>query len=220
MGPLENAKIIIVIICLLLTNTFIYYQGKLSPSTLPKNEPLAGAFTQIGPWNKMGDIPLPDEVLAELELDDFLFRTFTKGDEKLTLYIGYYNSSKKVGAAHDPLVCFPGQGWKLGDIEKTEVEIHNQHPKMNLQTSKMTAEWNGKRLLLLYWFQAQFSASTNTFMQKIMLFRSKILRKGEVNAFIRISIVIDDKSTSYYSKLLTNFTQHFYPLLLNYIEAP
>ena len=68
--------------------------------------------------------PLGPKIVKALELDDYANQSYSDGKDTISLYIGYYFTAKKVGAAHDPLVCFPGQGWVVSDTQKDKIVLN------------------------------------------------------------------------------------------------
>jgi hypothetical protein len=105
----KPTKIIILIICFALTSIVIYRHP--SSQAVKKPVQLNQALTDIKGWAFRGHTPLEPKIVKALELDDYANQGYSNGSDTLFLYIGYYFTAKKVGAAHDPLVCFPGQGW-------------------------------------------------------------------------------------------------------------
>ena len=220
MGQLTNTKIIIVTLCLLLTSFVMQRLGTSDTVQQEKKVSLADALVSMGSWYIDGDILLDQKVVDALELDDFLFRNFTNGSDTLSLYIGYYTSSKKVGAAHDPLVCFPGQGWVLSDVRQNVLPVKLTDKETEVSYSTMIAERNGNRKLLVYWFQAYDQATPGTLSQKIALMRTKIMGGGEDNAFVRISISLQGKTDEDARHIIFSFVNDFYPVFIHYILDP
>jgi len=171
-------------------------------------------------WPKQRHIDLSDKIIQALELDDYLNTSFTNGEDIVSLYVGYYLSQKKIGAAHSPLVCFSGQGWTMSNIDDFSMRVGSD--RINL--SEMIITKDGQRQLVLYWFQAYNKTSPGTFMQKINLLRAKLLYTREDNAFIRVMIPItEDTNLPEAKKIGTQFINQFYPILKKYItinEAP
>jgi len=89
-----------------LTSFFVYLQPESRAAK--KQLHLAQALVKIKGWHSEGLVELDRGIVEELELDDYANHNFSNGSKTVSLYIGYYLTSKKVGAAHSPLVCFPG----------------------------------------------------------------------------------------------------------------
>jgi EpsI family protein len=194
----------------------------MQPSTsLPQsgNSPvLAERLVDFGNWRQSRVFSMSDKIVKALRLDDYFYRGFSRAGKHVSLYIGYYHSSKKVGAAHDPTVCFPGQGWVLKDIKKGSLPVEVSGKQVELDYSTMVAERNGHRELLVYWFQAGRRATPDTLSQKLALMQSKFLGEGESNAFVRIDTSLDNKSYDEAFKLLQEFIGEFYPRFIDFID--
>ncbi|MCJ7773190.1 MAG: EpsI family protein [Desulfobacterales bacterium] len=206
-------KIIILVICFTLTSILIYWQP--SSKAVQKNTPLSQALSDIKGWKSDGATPMDPRIVDSLELDDYVNQTYSNGNNTVSLYIGYYLTTKKVGAAHDPLVCFPGQGWVLSSIKKGELNL-NPEPGGAISYSTMIAQRSTEKQLIIYWFQSCDKTNSNTLSQKIASLWKKISGQGEDNAFVRVSIPIKTQSKQKAFIAGTNFIKAFYPVFLKY----
>ena len=208
-------KIIILIICFTLTSILIYWQ----PSSKAAKEkiPLSHALSDIKGWKNNGSTQLDQRIVKTLKLDDYVNQTYSNGNNTVSLYIGYYLTTKKVGAAHDPLVCFSGQGWVLSDIKKGELNL-NPEPSETVAYATMIAKRSKEKILLIYWFQSFDKANPDTLSQKIASLWKKISGHGEDNAFVRVSVPIKTQSKQQAFIIGTNFIKAFYPTFLEYIK--
>lgn len=214
MGQISRKKIVVLIICLLLTGLIC---NLLKTSTTAKKDVLLkNALTDIKGWHYNGVTRLDTKIVEALDLDDYANQSYTKNGQTVFLYIGYYLSKKKVGAAHDPMVCFPGQGWLLKD-QKTKKLVLNAKTDEKISYSSMLAERSGTKELVVYWFQSYDKTNPGTFSQKITLLWNKFFNKGEDNAFVRITIRIGEKSVSECEETINEFIKVFYPVFLEYV---
>ena len=216
MGSLRWGRVLVSTVLLVLAGLAVLPRQEAAPR--PVDVSLSSALTHFGDWQTIEDIPLDERIRSDLKLDDYLFRRFSDGRATLVLYVGYYYSKAKVGAAHDPLVCFPGQGWILSD--KKNITSQAQLPE-GVETptfATMKAERNEDKELLLYWFQANTQATASTLMQKIYLLRANILGKGQQNAFVRVSINVRDANMTDGQEALNKFVSDFYPVFLTYVQ--
>jgi EpsI family protein len=179
-------------------------------------EPLRQVLDRVGEWHLVHDYPMDDRIVEVLKLDDYLFRSYGRDDKLVNLYVGYYRTAKKVGAAHDPLVCFQGQGWEISNRESGEYSLR-RNANLKISYSSMIAERQGERELIVYWFQANSKATASTQSQKIALVMDKFSGKSEDNAFVRISAPIDTESPGTVRKRLLDFIEDFYPEFYRYI---
>jgi len=179
---------------------------------------LSQALLDIKGWHSSGLVPLGQELVKGLELDEYANQGYSNGRETVFLYIGYYLTKKKLGAAHDPLVCFPGQGWVASNKREGKVILDTDRDS-SISYSSMIVQKGLQREFILYWFQSYNRTASNTFSQKTISLRQRILRQREDNAFVRISIPVGDKSLDECHEILTKFIKSFYPVFLNYINA-
>ena len=182
----------------------------------PKTVSLRDSLNNIEGWTNSGFQPLEEQIIDVLYLDDYVNMNFSNGKETISLYIGYYLSNKKVGAAHDPLVCFPGQGWELSN-KSTEKLQFTPTADESIPYSMMVGTLGHQKELIIYWFQAYDTANTNTFFQKLSLLFNRILLKGEDNAFVRLTIPVNGRSILECKYIVDNFIKNFYPVFFEYI---
>lgn len=206
-------KIIILITCFALTSIFIYWTP---PSKgISKQIPLSEALSNINGWTFHGFSPLDPKIVSALELDDYANQNYSNGDHLVSLYIGYYLTTKKVGAAHSPLVCFPGQGWVISDKEEKSLTIRNHDVHF---ASLIVTRGQGKELVL-YWFQAFNKTSPGTFLQKAYGLRAKLFHSREDNAFVRVSVPIREETSKEAVATAITFIDAFYPPFLKFIKG-
>ena len=215
MGQTSSTKIIILILFFVLTGILVHW--KSTSSVAKKEKYLSQALANIPGWENITFNQLDAKILQALELDDYVNHNFTNGEDNISLYIGYYFTSKKVGAAHDPLVCFPGQGWRVSGLKKGDLPL-NTLGNGSISYSEMIARLGLQKELIFYWYQAYDQTNSSTFFQKISLLREKTLGRGEDNAFVRITIRLDNKSLPEYRQILFKFMRAFYPVFLDYVK--
>jgi len=212
LATIKLHKLVILIICFALTSIVIYR----TPSSKPvsKQVPLSQALSDIKGWAMKGYTPLDPIIVKALELDDYINHNYSNGYDTVYLYIGYYLTTKKVGAVHSPLVCFPGQGWVVSNTKDKSLTIGGH----NLQLTSMVIEMGPRKELVLYWYQAFDKTSSGTFLQKIYALWGKFLNRGEDNAFVRISISMEKQSIEKTFITGMEFINAFYPRFLKYVK--
>ena len=188
-------------------------------TSLDKFAKLQSAISHLSEWSVVSTIPIEEKIIKTLELDDFLFQSYSNGTESITLYIGYYHTAKKIGAAHDPMVCFPGQGWKVTKTTKGVAKVPGTGGKP-LSYATITADLGDKSEHFLYWFQAYDEPASSTLQQKILLFKKTLQGKGQDNAFVRVSMPCAPNNTAQCEQTLLHFVSDFYPVFLSFISAP
>ena len=205
-------KLVILILCFALTSVVIYRHP--SSKAVEKKISLSQALSDINGWVMGGYTPLDPTIVKALELDDYINQNYSNGNNTISLYIGYYLTTKKVGAAHSPLVCFPGQGWVVSNTKDESLTIGGHH----LQLASMVIDMGQRKELVLYWYQSFDKTSSGTFLQKIYALWAKFLNRGEENAFVRISISMDRQSIEKVFITGVEFINAFYPRFLRYLK--
>ena len=213
MGSTILTRAAVLTVCLLVVSAFIYTQPP-EPS-VSKPQRLSNFIKKVGDWEPARDQILTDNIVSALELDDYLFRTFYNKGQYITLYIGYYYTSKKLSAAHSPLVCYPGQGWGIS-IPKT-VKIKTEAGIINMETA--IASKGEDKELVLYWLQAWDQTSSGPFKQKLLNLVSRISNNREDNAFIRVSISLTKIEPHVAHRIGQEFIEDFYPLFLTFVTS-
>jgi len=180
-------------------------------------EPLNSALASLPGWNASPNIPMGAKIEEALLLDDYLFRTYQQGDSRVSLYIGYYRSAAKVGAAHDPLVCFTGQGWRIVNRGKGKHQLPGPE-NLTISYATMIAEQQSEKELIIYWFQTNGVTSNGTFGQKTQMLLQRLRNvPREENAFVRVSTRIDGNSPDIAKKRIMDFIDTFYPEFYRYV---
>lgn len=96
---------------------------------LPKLEEIPGWSMQYLP---IADTPEVQAKVNELlNYDDAVYAVYTKGTERVSIYIAYWTPGKmsqRLIAGHTPDVCWVGSGWKIlqaesGNSEKPKAEV-------------------------------------------------------------------------------------------------
>jgi EpsI family protein len=216
MGQIGYKKIILMTLCFVVTAYFIYQ--KPASRVDVKKTSLSTALEDIEGWQSYKQIPIDDKIVNALELDDYVNQQYVEGNESVFLYIGYYKTTKKLGALHDPMVCFPGQGWNVSDNTKSQLVL-NQDTGEKISFSSMIVTKGSQKELVVYWFQSYDEANPDTFSQKITSFWKRIRNKGEDNAFVRITVYMGDKDSLESRKTIFKFIRVFYPVFLDYIKG-
>ena len=212
MGHTNTTKIVILFSCFFFTAIIIHLNFNSSIKT--KRIPLSQTVNNIKGWENTGVTNFGKNIVEALELDDYVNQTYFQGNKTVSLYIGYYNTAKKVGAAHSPLVCFPGQGWVVSKAEDKSINIK----KYTLNLKSMIVSKGKRKELILYWFQAYDKTSSGTFLQKVYTLQSKFFQHREDNAFVRVIIpMTDGKSKEYAFQTGIEFIEIFYPDFVKYI---
>lgn len=215
MRALKPARLIVLSVLLLLAalgGNAVSHKG-----TPGSKSPLAAAFRDVGSWRCTQNLAMDQQVVKALDLDDFLYQAYQRDRGELSLYVGYYRSAKKVGAAHDPLVCFQGQGWVISERDSGSYRLP-RHPEYTISYSSMVAELQGEKQVIVYWFQVNDKAAANTHTQKMAMMMDRISGRGEDNAFVRLSAPVGAGTPAAARERIFRFVDDFYPEFVRYVR--
>ncbi|HET7216522.1 MAG TPA: EpsI family protein [Vicinamibacterales bacterium] len=73
--------------------------------------PLSELPLEIDGWRGFESVPLSDDVVATLGVDDYVNRQYHRGKLPIATYVGYYASQRSGDTIHSPQNCLPGAGW-------------------------------------------------------------------------------------------------------------
>jgi EpsI family protein len=216
LGQIGSRRIIIVIVLFVVASIVVYI--KPAPKRSSKVTSMDQVLQTVDGWKAGAHVPYDAQVIRTLALDDYLNRTFSKDGKAVSLYIGYYKSAAKLGAVHDPLVCFPGQGWEVSDQGHGEMAIEEGSGQKVSYSTMLVKRGTASSQLILYWFQAYETASADTLSQKLAALQQKFSGVGEDNAFVRLSCPVVANNEVNCLETMQDFTRAFYPVFLDYIR--
>lgn len=213
----NNNVVFLSLICILVISGVIV--NLYSVNYKNNKQKLLYILQYIPNWDIIERLDIDAKTIESLDLDDYLFQKYSDGKNIVTLYIGYYYSAKKVGAAHDPMVCYPGQGWNVNKTSKGMVRMMTDKGIDNFSYSTISAYRSEQAEYILYWFQAFDEPTNNTLLQKIKLLKKNIQGKGQDNAFVRVSMPCSEEDKQQCERNLLDFINDFYPIFLRYVVA-
>ena len=213
MGQIASSRLIIVILCISLAGSVIFLRSR--PLSSAKADRLYQFLSDIEGWDRRKSFALDQEIVDALELDDYININYHRGKQEVSLYVGYYYSTDKIGTSHSPLVCFPGQGWVLSNRERKVIHVDGN--TINLE--KMIAARGDKKELIIYWFQAYDKTSPGTFMQKVNNFLITLKGNNGNNAFVRVTVPIENNDAHRAYQIGIYYIRSFYPRFLSFIKS-
>lgn len=212
MGKKKTKHIIIAIIFLALACFGVYFK---SDKRVPNKQVSLQSFLQnIPEYTFLDQNPLEENIISTLELDDYVNVSYRKDGHIIGLYIGYYFSQGKISAAHSPLACFPGNGWKVEGKKKSRLLVDSHE----INYEHFIARNGQQKLLVMYWFQAHEKTSPDIFINKINAIINLLTGKKQEHAFVRVTIPLTDLPQDEAKHIGENFIEQFYPVFLDYIN--
>jgi len=120
----------------------------------------------LGSWTAAGDVPLEDEIVRVLGVDDYVSRTYVDASgEPANLYVGYYASQRQGDTIHSPQNCLPGAGWQPVESARTSLAVEGA----TLPVNRYVIEKGPERQVVLYWYQGRGRVVANQYANKLWL---------------------------------------------------
>ena len=129
------------------------------------NKPLSQFPIMLGEW-RASESRLPPTVEAVAGASEYYYGDFLSSlNNKVNLYIAYYQDQKQGAAPHSPKVCIPGDGWVITSDEPVLIKdkAGNSH-----EVSRLIITKDKHTIITYYWlkqgskvFRQQFVARLN-----------------------------------------------------------
>jgi EpsI family protein len=137
----------------------------------------------IGSWTAAGDVPLTDDVVRVLGVDDYVSRTYTSASgEPANLYVGYYASQRQGDTIHSPQNCLPGAGWQPVESARTSLDVEGA----TLPINRYVIERGLERQVVLYWYQGRGRVVANEYANKLWLMVDAARLRRSNGSLVRI----------------------------------
>jgi EpsI family protein len=129
-------------------------------------EPLSALPLTVEGWHGRGSMPLADDVLAQLGVDDYVTRQYARSDRvPVSVYVGYYASQRQGDTIHSPQNCLPGAGWQPVERAVIELPVANRAVPVN----QFVIQKGLDRQVVLYWYQGRGRVIANEYANKVWL---------------------------------------------------
>jgi EpsI family protein len=122
--------------------------------------------TTLDSWHGFDLEPLPDDVVTNLGVDDYISRRYEKADAPpVSLYVGYYNSQRQGDVIHSPQNCLPGAGWRPTESGRQVIGTGDGAVEVN----RYVISKGLNRQVVLYWYQGRGRVVANEYANKMLL---------------------------------------------------
>lgn len=158
----------------------------------------------------------PDSVYKELNADRHVYRHYRNADGKqIDLYIGYYGTAKGGRTGHNPYACLPGAGW--GIVDSRKVRVTSKHYMNGVDINYVLARKGEVYESVLHWYQSAGTKILATgIQQNIERFIGRVFYNRNDGAFVRVSVLADQKGIEEANLLAKSFTEKVLDLLPEY----
>lgn len=145
-----------------------------------------------GVWVGQREI-LTQAELRALRLDDYLLATYsrTPTDVPVGLYMAYYAKQEPGTSTHSPLVCLPGSGWTISDMEPRTLPYQAAQGGP-LTINRGIIQKGASKLLVYFWYREQGSDLTTTAEVKWNMIKRMMSDRRSDGALIRVITPISE----------------------------
>jgi EpsI family protein len=160
----------------------------------------------IGKW-KGEKIPIDQATATSLKATDAIVRSYTDGENDLSLFIAYFRDQKYGSQIHSPRHCLPGGGWVVSDLERVPFNLGDEVVTVNrMRISKLS-----QRQQMYYWFHTRSGNLCSEYSLKFDLVRNSLLLRPTDAIIIRITVFQGNKSAAESQQLAERFAQELMP---------
>ncbi|MEZ5830891.1 MAG: VPLPA-CTERM-specific exosortase XrtD [Dongiaceae bacterium] len=180
---------------------------------LPARSEFASFPRQVGAWQG-AEMPVDNSALAALNATDYLSVNFVRGTEVVNVWSAYYDSQYSGNAAHSPLVCIPGGGWRVEEGGTAAIPIADGK---SLGASRLIISQGTDKQLVYFWFVEGGRHETGEYAAKLRLFRNAVLDNRRDGALVRFVTPVDGSDLAGADRRLKQFVAEVAPLLPAYL---
>lgn len=148
-----------------------------------------------------------------LKMSEYMMRGYRKGNDDVSLYIGYYGTQRGGAQIHSPKLCLPAAGW-VKESEKTEFMDVEGFGRVNFVQAVYRKDSQAE--VFIYWYQMKGAYITDEYKLRLYRFLNSLRYRRNDAAFVRISAPVTTKveDTVY---LMDGFMKDFLPTLKEYL---
>jgi exosortase D (VPLPA-CTERM-specific) len=171
---------------------------------------------RIGQWQ--GHASLLDlQTEKFLGLDDYILSDYSRSDGKMVnLYVAYYASQRKGESPHSPIVCIPGGGWAITNLEQKNYVNLGEERLLN----RVIIEKGSVKEVVYYWFDERGRKIANEYWAKFYLLADAIVKNRTDGALVRLTTqVLPGESERDADHRLQTFMQDAVPKLSEYLPS-
>ena len=171
---------------------------------------------RIGEWQAYPS-SLDRETAKKLALDDYILSDYSEPDgQTVNLYVAYYASQRKGESPHSPIVCIPGGGWAITQLQEISYgKLGEKYP-----LDRAVIEKGADRQLVYYWFDERGRKIASEWWAKLYLVADAILKKRTDGALVRLTTRIAPSEVERDAdRRLQLFMQDVIPKLSRFLPA-
>ena len=162
----------------------------MRPEQIALREPLAAVPFAVGSWRGQDAAPFAEEIVAVLGVDEYISRYYrTAPSERVSLYVGYYQSQRQGDSIHSPMNCLPGAGWQPIETGVTSITVPGRPAP--IVVNRVVIQKGLDRQVALYWYQSHGRVVANEYWSKILMVYDAVRLNRSDAALVRVISPMD-----------------------------
>ena len=181
---------------------------------------LEGLPTRIGSWTASGNGALESNVEEYLRPDSYISRDYVADSRTapMNVFIAYFKSLQNSYGPHSPKYCLPGSGWLVRSTSIVNVNMPNWPGAVPVNQYEL--ERDGKRILVVYWYQNKRKVWAEEFRAKLFLLPDLLRYRQFDVSLIRIITPLETyPSSERASQATIQFAQTLFPSVAERIAS-
>lgn len=151
--------------------------------TIVVSKPLFQFPTMLGQW-RASESRLPPSIEAVAGASEYYYGDFlSPSNDKVNVYIAYYQDQKQGAAPHSPKVCIPGDGWVITNDEPVSIKSKNGK---SYEVSRLIITKDKHTIVTYYWLKQGKNVFRQQFMARLNLIWFAIAENRADAALIRM----------------------------------
>ena len=154
-----------------------------------------------------GDLPrLDSDTEATLGADAYIWRTYDRGADPVTLFVAYYATQASGRTIHSPLNCLPGTGWDWIDRER---ELMPGARDTAVAINRYVARRGNDVEVVYYWYQRRSRVVASEYVYKLALAWDALSRHRSDGALVRVTAATsaDREAAAFIKAIYPQLTQ-------------
>lgn len=172
----------------------------------------------LGEWRGRRS-QLEPRIEHTLGLTDYILSDYARQDGRwVNFYVAYYASQRHGVAPHTPILCIPGNGWRIATFERTA--YHDEGLNQTLPLNRVIIERESQKQIVYYWFVQRGRRIENEWLSKWYLLTDSILKNRTDGALVRLTtLVYPGESERDADRRLRSLFRELEPQLVGYLPS-
>ena len=179
---LGTKPVIFIILALIFSDLSAAYLSTRSQTPLTY-KPLTSFPLVLGKW-RANESALPSSVVAVAGASEYYYSDFRSPEnEKVNVYISYYESQRYGQIPHSPKVCIPGDGWVIQEVTPVILQDGNNN---SFAANRLVTTKQNSTVVAYYWLKQGSKMYSKEALARLDLIRISLLQNRTDGALIRL----------------------------------